>query len=187
MSASVNSGALRPVGDGDDERSGAPGGLRPRQRERRRSARRNGDDRVARQIPERRDGPFRRLRIVFRGGVEIEMGAVGAGEDDGDPPAVETKGARQFGGVFRRNEAGGAGAEIDAAAAALPSIGQTRSRGADVVFGRRDAFDRPPIGREQRAGESWRRIGDHATSGVDAVPDRSSSAVPRRAHCVYQW
>ena len=140
-----------PVGDGDDQRAGAPGRLRARQREGRRTARGDGDDGVACQIPERRDGPFGRLRVVFRGGVEIEMGAVGAGEDDRDPPAVETKGARQFGGVFGRNEAGRAGAEIDAAAAALPSIGQTRSRRADVAFGRRDAFDRPPIGREQRA------------------------------------
>ena len=91
------------------------------------------------------------LRIVFRGCVEVERSAVAAGKDDGDPSAIETEGARQFSGVFRRNEAGSARAEIDAAAAALPSIGQARSRRADVAFGRRDALDRPPIGREQRA------------------------------------
>ena len=119
-----------------------------------------------RQISERRDGPFRRLRIIFRGGVEVDMRAVGAGEDDGDPSTIETKGARQLGGVFRRNEAGRARAEIDAAAAALPSIGQAQSRRADVAFGRRDAFDGPPIGREQRARQRRRRIGGHATCGV---------------------
>ena len=157
---------IAPVGDGDDQRAAALGGFGAGHGERRRSARRDGDDRVARQIAERRDGPFRRLRIVFRGGVEIEMRAVGPGENDGDPPTIETKSARQLGGVLRRNEAGGARAEIDAAAAALPSIGQTQSRRADIAFRRRDAFDRPPIGREQRAGERWRRIGGHAASGV---------------------
>ena len=107
------------------------------------------------------------------------MGAVGAGEDDGDPPTVETKGARQLGGVFGGNEAGRAGAEIDAAAAAPPSIGQTRSRGADVAFGRRDAFDRPPVGCEQRARQRRRRIGGHATCGV--TPSLTARAPQFRA------
>jgi hypothetical protein len=158
--------SVRPVGDGDDERSGAPGRLRPGKRERRRSARRDGDDGVAPEISERLDRPLRGAPIVFRGCVEVERSAVSAGKDDDDPSPIETEGAWQFSGVFRRNEAGSACAEIDAAAAALPSIGQARSRGADVAFGRRDALDRSPIGREQSGGESWRRIGGHATSGV---------------------
>ena len=178
---------VRPVGDGDDECSGAPGGLRARQRERRRTAGGDGDDSVAPEIAERRDGLFRRLGVVFRGGVEVEGSAVAAGEDNGDPSAVEAKGAGQFGGVFRRDEAGRARAQINAAAAALPSNGQTRRRRADVAFDRRNAGDRPPIGREHRAGERWRRVGDHARSGV--APSLSARFPQFHAahHWVYQW